>query len=187
MQSDNKLLPIEGEKIRRQYFNIVLYFGTLCVVPFTLITYLMNTLLGKEGEILQSFTDVIYVFIGFLILMIPFFLLSVLNRFLFGQVVCVLEKEGLHHSEGFIIWDAIVKIEYELNIPSKDKKYFCYAHIIKQGIFDAEIIHAPYYLLKEAKNYHPDIEIGLGKRSKFLIGFFTIVLVLFIVAYNFML
>lgn len=186
MNKENRLLNIDGQKIRRQYFNGILYFGTLCVVPFTLITFIMNHLLGKDGETLRTFSDVIYVFIGFLILMIPIILLSILNRFLFGEVICVLEKEGLHHKDGFIIWDAIVKLEYEINIPSKDKMYFCYVNITKHSRFGAEIIHAPFYLLKEAKNYHPNLQVSISKKSKFLIGFFTIMLTLFIVVYNFM-
>jgi len=186
MGDKNRLSNVDGQKIRRQYFNGILYFGTICVVPYILITYFMNLLLGKESGALQHFSDVVYVFLGFLIIMIPIMILSVLNRFLFGDVVCVLEKEGLHHKEGFIIWDAIVKMEYELNIPSKERKYFCYVSITKHSRFGAEIIHAPYFLLKEAKNYHPSLEVGLSKRSKLLIRFFMIVMIVFIVIYNFM-
>ncbi len=184
MSEKNNLLNIDGQKIRRQYFNGILGFALVCVVPYTLISYLMNLFFGREGQALQQFSDVIGVFIGLLVIMIPVILLSILNRFLFGDVVCVLEKEGLHHKEGFIIWDAIVKMEYELNIPSKDKKYFCYVNITKHSRFGAEIIHAPYFLLKEAKNYHPSLEVGVGKSTKFLIRFFMIVLIIFIVLYN---
>ena len=186
MSSEKNLQSINGQKIRRQYFNGILCFATVCVVPFALITYLMNLISGKEGAILQQFSDVVSMFLGLLILLIPIIILSVLNRSLFGEVICVLEKEGLHHKEGFLIWEAIVKMEFELNIPSKDRKYFCSVNITKHSRFGTEIHHAPYYLLKEAKNYRPDIQIGLGQRSKFLIRFFLTVLILMIVAYNIM-
>lgn len=184
MNKNNPLLNIDGQKIRRQYFNGILWFATVCVVPYALITYLMNLFFGRETGALCQFSEVIGVFIVLLIMMIPVIILSILNRSFFGDVVCVLEKEGLHHKDGFIIWDAIVKMEYELNIPTKDRKYFCYVSITKHSRFGAEIIHAPYFLLKEAKNYHISLEVGMSKRSKFLIRFFMIVLVFFIVLYN---
>lgn len=173
----NKLREIEGEKIRWQYFSgpIIIWVAILIFVPYSIFVF--DTF---EGTF--DFTEWISgVWVAIKICgtgSLPFIILSILNRHLFGKIVCVLSEDGIHYKDGFNSWDEIEKIEYEIEIPGKHRASydFCRAvvHTDKRKI---EIVHAPLFLLSRVKKYSPDIIAAVSKRSKIVVLLFVAAIV----------
>ena len=96
----------------------------------------------------------------------------------FGKIICVINEDGIHHKDGLIKWDDIVKIEYEIELPGgvvKKENLFCHAVIYtrKEKI---NLIHAPMFLISKVKKYQPSLEAKVSKNSKWMIGFMMVLL-----------
>lgn len=117
--------------------------------------------------------------------MSPLLLLSLLNRFLFGKVVCVLDENGLHYEGGFIEWSAVTGIDYEARLPLRSGPAYSYARIIGSGI-EIKLLHAPHLLLKKARKHNPDIQTGLSRDSKEFLALLWIALTVVIVVLSVM-
>ena len=162
------------EKIRRQYFNGPIYLLSTVLIPlyFFLLIADLATGHGFIATIRELITSlwVPLVWIG------PLTILSYLNRSYFGKVICVLTPDGLQHDRGFIPWNQITKIEYEIVLPSRNISYTnrinsCFAHIHIKDEKDLLLIQAPYFLLKRVLKYNPDIQTGFTKHSMNTIRF----------------
>lgn len=156
----NRLSDTDGTKIRRQYLNIFVFvmlaMSLLTVTP----VLVMNTLWGDSGTRLNSWSEIFtHIIAVALVLMLPFILVSVVNRFLFGKVVCVLNDRGISYRKGSAIreirWEDVRGLEYGIRIfPffATSEHPWCYARITGNKP-DASIDQAPFMLLKKVKKY----------------------------------
>jgi hypothetical protein len=152
----------KGRIMRRQYFNsyIMLYFIAIVVVFSVLgVGSVIN---GTEDEFFT--VENIFTWISvWLILLFPFSVFSLLNRYLFGRRVCLLNEEGIFCNERFISWEEIQYMTF--NCGSISKVHFKYACV---AVSDEErkkfliIPHAPYYMLRVAKKYAPNMRTSFS-------------------------
>ena len=165
----------DGEKIRRQYLNVVIYTGLF-------IAYMVVVLLAAVALATRSFSfaDTLVAIPLTIMFLSPFIVLSLLNRFLFGKIVCVICDDGILLENNIIAWENIKKISLEPNTAfltsrSRNIKYTCATVDIKSNKSDEysiDILHFPQYGLKKIKKLHPEIEIDWGtKRLMKLVAF----------------
>jgi len=118
MPKNNKNLiakDIGGKKIREQYFDGWV-IGALIGILFYTMVYLFDI-----ENFHNNFINIVIAFTCFS----PFMLLAVLNRFLFGKILCVLAKDKLYYfgaetrinsrhnkTNGYIEYDEIGTVEY---------------------------------------------------------------------------
>lgn len=172
-KSTPALHNIAGEKIRWQYFNTFIYIMlSFLPMPFIMIAIMAlkdNTFALSEW--IEAIPSGLLIFAVFLA---PFIFLSLLNRFFFGKIVGVANKEGLYLENDFIPWKEIEKITYTPDVFSKHKAHYSRATVVvkqwKKDIFALEILHFPLYGLRIAKKYNPQIKMELGKNSMITIG-----------------
>jgi len=171
----NHLREIAGDKIRWQYFTWPLLILLFCMLFVPYCTFIFS-LYSKNFNLSNWFSDLFVSVEVCLILAVPFIILSVLNRRYFGKIICVINEDGIHYKDGLIKWDAIVKIEYEIELPGgvvKKENLFCHAVIYtrKEKI---NLIHAPMFLISKVKKYQPSLEAKVSKNSKWMIGFMMV-------------
>ena len=175
----NRLRDIEGVKIRWQYFTApLLILGIVAIwAPFIIFVLEFN---AGNFDFSKWLSDGLWtsVWICF-VFSVPFLILSPLNRRLFGKIVCVLTEDGIHHKDGFVRWNEIVKIEYEIDFPGGiiARYQYCRA-IIYTSKEEIVIRHAPLFLLFKVKKQNPDVQTGVSKSSKWKVGFFLVALAL---------
>ena len=171
-----KLREIPGEKIRWQYFNEYLY---MAVALSVLICLCMLTFSLQTGEFAKAeWIELAETFFTFsFVFFYPFVLLSVLNRFFFGKIICVLTEDALYYPDGWVLIRDIQSVTYDVDIIGRHWSG-CSAHITGQKIngkkIDIQLKHAPFYLLGRIKAHNPDATVGLHKNSKFFIVFLLI-------------
>lgn len=168
------LKDINGVKLRRQYFNAPLWF-VLPIIPICII--LMAMVLIKHNEF--SFSEWLALSlksIGLLLAIFsPFIALSVLNRFLFGKIVSVMNNEGIYFENNFIPWNKINKIEYIPDTAGRqyEIKLALYGYTrLKLTLngetgkeYDAEIKNFPLYGLFKLKKFCPDKKIKFAAKN----------------------
>jgi hypothetical protein len=177
----NQLCEIEGERIRWQYFTYPFVVFSFCALfaPYCMLVF---TLMAGNFDLSKWISDLLTTFAVCLGLSIPFFFLAVLNRCFFGKIVCVLNEHGLHHRDGVIHWDEIMKIEYEIEVPGRSPKMerrFCHA-IIYTKEDKIVLVHAPLFLLSKVKKYRPNIDAYVSKNSKWMIAMSIILVVVLV-------
>lgn len=165
-----RLRNTPGERIKRQYFNMPLYIYSSFSVQIVILLPILNIFLGKENMTRYTIIDMFGMLCFVLLFFIPLIVLSILNRFVFGRVVCVINQEGVHYEQGVISWDKISNIEYEIELPSRSasRDRSCFARLLGDEL-DVQLIHAPYYFTKRAKKYNSKIKVKFSKGSKFTI------------------
>ena len=158
------LKNVKGERIREQYFNVFIFlliFGVFipCIILFTIsaITDGSGTKFNETSDMLDA------VFMILKILIFPV-VLSVLNRYVFGEIICVLDNVGINYSGGFIRWDSITDIVYVIDFPDKVSFGCCYARVIGKDI-NIKIYSVPAFLLLRAKKYNENIKVRYSKWS----------------------
>ena len=160
---------VSGEKIRWQYFNTFIYV-MLAFLPMPLI------IMKGNGFDLSGVLEAIPVALAvFIVLLAPFILLSLLNRFFFGKIVAVVSEKGLFVDDQLIRWNDIQRITYHPEISGRYKLSYTYATVFVKpsgkAEYTLEVLHFPLYGLKKIKKYNPDIKIRLGKNGLFTILF----------------
>jgi len=173
------LRKIAGDKIRWQYFTGPLLILLFCMI-FTPYCIFVFSLSAGEFNLSKWLADLLIsvkVCLGFAI---PFTILSLLNRRFFGKIICVINEDGIHHKDGFIQWDDIVKVEYKIELPGgtvKKENRFCHSviHTKKQGIM---LVHTPIFFISKVKKYRPSMDAGVSKNSKWMTGFTLVLLVI---------
>ena len=164
----NRLSKIEGTKIRWKYFTVTILVLLSCAVWVSYSLLVLQFTFG-EFQLSEWLSGLLISFEVFLVCSIPFVFLSVLNRRIFGKIICVLNDDGIHYKDGIIRWNEIVKMEYEIKIPGRrnlfNPKYRCLAiiHTRKRKIL---LMHAPLFLLSKSRKYYPDINAKVSKGSK---------------------
>lgn len=144
----------------------------VAILPMALIAATIYPLKNDAFVWATWLDETVDLILGFLLVLFPWIPLSVLNRFLFGRIICVLDDKGLHHKGGFIPWQHIEQVIYEVEVPSRHWE-FCRA-IIHSKAGELTLNHAPYFLLKKIKRHTPDIPVRLSKSSVFAIVFFAV-------------
>jgi len=162
----------EGEMIRMQYFNAVIWVSLAFLPMIPIIWVIMDLRKGtlNPAALSELFTGILTVFF---ILTIPLVLLSFLNRFFFGRVVACAAERGLVVEGQVIPWKDIRLVTYTPQLQSSRRKTeYTYAtlHIAPAGQtpYTLDVLHFPVYGLKLLKKHLPDIKVqltGKGRRT----------------------
>ena len=168
----------EGKKIRRQFFNGMI-FNIFIIVIYSLYIISMTNLLNDNFVMASWFETIKVCVIICLILSLPFIVLSILNRRYFGEIICVINEHGIYYENGFLYWSDIDKIVYECPTLSKRFRYDpCCVEIHTKNKTE-ELIHAPLYLLFVAKRVEKNVNIKLSKESKWYIAVLSVIFLAF--------
>ena len=194
--AENKLKSIPGEKIRRQYFNVVIYpllSFVLLVLTMCVVTWFGN---GTRDEKIEDMASLMVALLFLAVPLLPLIVLSILNRFYFGRVVCVLNEKGLYFADGFIDediffkaegnvrmirWEHIRKVAYDPDgfrfsrhtSGCKNCAYITTKPYKKEIV--AELNHVPFMLLRKMKKYCPDAKYGFTGWGWVIIGIFALI------------
>ncbi len=155
-KSRTNLQKIHGEKLRWHYVTHFI-FCMLSVFPMITILVVRASFLRGEG-IDVAIEEILTIVMAFSILLLPFILFAILNRFFIGKIICVLNDEGIHHKHGLIKWEDIERIEYDIKFATRlyGRLKPSYARVIGKGV-DETLYHAPSALLARAKKYKKEI------------------------------
>ncbi len=165
----NPLKDIEGKKIRKQYFNVPIYlYSAMCLFVLLFVTF--EQIYSGNFNFEQWIEDVFAVLFVFVLFIVPLLILSVLNRFLFGKIVCVLNEKGIYYSEGYTYWHDIDCLEYSATQLGRWSFYPAYIDIVckKKSI---RILSAPYYTLSVSRKYHSKIKTKFDNIVWFVLVF----------------
>ena len=166
----NELLKINGDKVRMQYFTwpITILLLFMFFIPYCSLIYHLSIGEFSLSKWLSFFLDSVKTLS---MPLIPFIILSVLNRHFFGRVVCVVNEDGIHYSGGHLRWNEITRIEYSIGFPSRNPtKESFFSHIsvhLKRGHF--LIFHTPLFVFSKIKKYSRSTRTKLSKESLLLI------------------
>lgn len=186
--SKAKLRNIAGEKIRRQYFNMFIYMMISYTIPFFLFVPFLDMVIRGEEFRGYKVMEVLEAIVILAIVLSPVIILTLMNRFFFGKIVCVLNENGINHSHGLIPWKDIERIEYEIELPRRSSTMrYCYARIIGKEL-DIKILQSPCFLMWRAKKYNEEIKLKFSKDSITTIIFFAtmpmVLCILFLIFYK---
>ena len=173
LMKKRKTIQQKGKKIRCQYFNAYIYLNVITIIPacaMTVVAHLKKegcsfiTLFDKILEVLPVALTVFAIFLG------PFIILSIFNRFCFGEVLGVLEESKLFIANREIDIKNIIEIQYypmELNRRYRPSLKYCYVTLVLQGqngsTVSVDITHFPLYGVKLIKKQNSNIKITLAK------------------------
>ena len=118
-KTPNKNIPdlnkIDGTRIRKQYFNFILYAFLATLLPIIPMIFILecekqNISIWNSWHLLWNVTtEALPTIIAFIL---PLFLLSVCSKFIFGKTIAVVEQKGLYLDNVFIQWEDIKAVEY---------------------------------------------------------------------------
>lgn len=178
------LKDVSGIKLRRQYFNFPIYLLSP-VIPISILVITMVLIKNNEFAfkhwLALSLEGVCIV----LALLSPFIVLSILNRFLFGNIVSVINNQGIYLENNFIPWDKIHKITYIPNTPSRYQHSVLHHRYTRLNLtltgetgegYDVEIKNFPFYGIFKLKKFCPD------KKIKFAAKFILCEIIILIIA-----
>lgn len=176
-RDDVKLCDISGTKIRWQYFTVPIYIiWSMCFLM--VCSFLICSSLKKGSDLSDMLGEIASVLYMLAIITLPFAFLAILNRFLFGKIICVLDEKGMHCREGFIRWEDISEIAYDIDLPGKHRWGNSSATVTGKYIngqsFEILLNHAPHHLIYKAKRLRPDINAHFTKDSFVWIFLFTV-------------
>ena len=166
-----ELKQLSGDTIRIQYFNYILGV-LLSFVPMVFIMVLMME--WKESgkwlfdEFISSFLETLPIMaVTWGIVLIPLILLSLLNRFCFGKVICVLDDRGVHTENDLLLWTDIKGVSFKTATHSRFRyEPTCATFSIKNtGEYEFDVIHFPFYGLRKIKKYCPDINVEVRNKG----------------------
>ena len=170
--SKSKLKDIDGQKIRRQYFNIPLIFlySLMIMVPYTI--FINSIFTGKADlyEWLSSLWISIWVCFCF---SLPILILRTLNKYFFGRIICVLANDGIHYPRGMVRWETIEKIEYVIDSKPRYKSDSSKAFrvvIYTRGGKHIVLTSAPISIVSRIKKLRKDIDIKISGATSLLPG-----------------
>ena len=176
-----ELDEVEGEKLRWQYFNTLIYtlLAFFPAVPVMIIIEQMKEgnfdVLGTLSEMSGALPTVLTMYACFIG---PLVVLSLLNRFFFGKTLGVVNQSALYLENCEIPLERIEKIVYHPRVMSRTRIVFSYAvlHLrTNRGTKQMEIVHFPMYALWKIKKYNPQIKLKCDSYIWFLIFIPTVV------------
>lgn len=177
VNQETELKKSNGEKIRWQYFNTFIYI-MLAFSPMPLVMIIITELKENNLDLAEMIEAIPTVLIIWSVFLVPFVILSLLNRFLFGKIVGVVCDDGLLLENDFISWKQIQKITFNPGISSRFTTNYTYASLLIKSDTKAEytidIMHFPMYGLRRIKKYNPKIKIEWSKDGIFTILFIAL-------------
>ena len=170
---NNDLKNIDGKKIRWQYFNVPIY-GIIAIMMMMVTMFTIHDI--RDGSFYLS--NIFDTIIQGLYMASPFIVLSVLNRFLFGKVLCVMNDRGIYLKNEFIEWKKIKKVVYKPELSSKREIKYTYASFTvaeNSKEYELHISHFPLYGLRIIKNYNPSIKVQIPTENKLFIAIMMLI------------
>ncbi len=165
-------IAVSGKKIRRQYFNMLIYMVFYTVFVFVVALAIRSALAGDE------FAKTIFVGLSVeVVLLSPVILLSIFNRFFFGKTVAVANEDGLFIDGLMIPWRDISGVVYCPRISSRTRIKKCYAeiHMHKEaGGNIVELMSCPLYALRLMRKFNPEIKTKFDRTGKLIIASYTL-------------
>jgi len=166
-----KLNNVQGNKIRRQYFNEIIYtilaYSPMLIVMPIVIGLKENNLNLQFQTIMESVVEVLTIW---LCILSPFLVLSLFNRFFFGKIISVVNDEGLVLENNFIKWKDVKEITYE-PYPFYHYKYNTSANVLVKPLnkkeYTLDILHFPFYGLRIIKKQNSNVKVKIGKKMLF--------------------
>ncbi len=160
-----------GQRIRVQYFNIVL----LLLISAGCLAILMigfNTLFRGSGTVFSSVSEIISLFLVIAVLTSPIWILALFNRRFFGRTLCIVGEEGLLYRGRRIQWERIAVAEYDAclatRVPGRRRgNTGCGVRLLGEDL-DLYIEDAPLLILRKLKKRAPHIKIRLTKGTMLL-------------------
>ena len=154
-------------KIRMQYFNLFIY-AMIPLIPLAFILILIATWGNPDYPFSDVFKSIPISILSVGVLIWPWVLLSVLNRFFFGKVVCTLDKEGIRTEKQLIPWREIQSIRYIPDIaPGRVIRDWCRIRVVQKLQSGREIVteikHFPYYGYRAIRKMHPNINASYDR------------------------
>ena len=170
MQKNHAFKNIPGQKVRRQFFNIPIFF--ILSFDMALIAASSADLIKNANyTIINWLEDAAFYLKVSAVPLLPLIILSLLNHFCFGEVICVLSNQGMHYAQGLIDWNQIKCAVYHADLPFEvGRGFFCCNELhltiqSSQKEKQIELDHAPFLLLRKIKKRCPEIPCkmsGLG-------------------------
>ncbi len=157
------LREIDGEKIRRNYFNLPSYY-VLGIIATFLISTVKFSMRNSNFDVEVFFFDLVSPFVVVYFLMV---IMSFLNSKFFGRIVCVLADDGIYTNQAFISYDDIDDVEYIAVLPKKYGVAYNYATINSRQKFYF-LPHAPRIILNRIKKRNSLIKTKLVLRDLYL-------------------
>ena len=157
----NHLKDITGIRIRHQYFNCPIYMS-LCILLIVSLMTMFVPLFENDFHFSKWMDDIFEAVFAITIFIVPCTILSVLNRFFFGKIVCVLNGEGIHYKDGLIKWNDILSIEYNITEFGRTRFRSAYIDVVCKNK-TIQIKSVPLYMFSLVKKYNADIETKKDK------------------------
>ncbi len=161
MKKPHPLKAIDGVQIRRQYFNVPMVI-LLQIYLVVLETVLFVPLFHGGFSVQRMVDEIGGATVGVALLLLPLAILSVINRYCFGKVVCVLTDGGIHYSKGYVAWEEMRKLEYDYPSPSKHRSIPS-SLIILQKRKKAYIPEVPHYALKQIRRFRQTLPVKVSR------------------------
>jgi len=176
------LAQIDGEPIRWQYFNTIIYIILSCLT-LTSIIIVVTELKKGDSDIVGVFVELSLAIPKAAVTFItPLAVLSLLNRFFFGKTLAVVKRHTLYLDNKEIPLSDIKEIVYHPRLVSRHELSFSHATLVvssKAGKdYHHDIVHFPVYGMRTIKKYNPDIKIGFDGYIWFWIFMPSVVAVL---------
>ena len=170
----NKNVPdlsqINGTKIRRQYFNFILYVFLATLLPIIPMIFILecekqNVSVWTSWHLLwNTTTEALPTIVSFIL---PLFLLSVCSKFIFGKTIAVVEQKGLYLDNTFIPWEDIKSVEYNATHFSRFNFRAAYITItvapVRKREYVVEVSNFTLYGLKKLKKHLPNQTVRWAK------------------------
>lgn len=170
----NKNVPdlsqINGTKIRRQYFNFILYVFLATLLPIIPMIFILecekqNVLVWTSWHLLwNTTTEALPTIVSFIL---PLFLLSVCSKFIFGKIIAVVEQKGLYLDNTFIPWEDIKSVEYNATHFSRFNFRAAYITItvapVRKREYVVEVSNFTLYGLRKLKKHLPNQTVRWAK------------------------
>ena len=170
----NKNVPdlsqINGTKIRRQYFNFILYVFLATLLPIIPMIFILecekqNISIWNSWHLLwNTTTEALPTIVSFIL---PLFLLSVCSKFIFGKTIAVVEQKGLYLDNTFIPWEDIKSVEYNATHFSRFNFRSAYITItvapVRKREYVVEVSNFTLYGLRKLKKHLPNQTVRWAK------------------------
>lgn len=166
-----ELKQLSGDNIRIQYFNYILGIFLSFVPTVPIMVLIME---WKESgkwlfdEFISAFLETLPITTAIWgVVLIPLILLSILNRFCFGKVICVLDDKGIHTENDLLLWTDIKSVSFKTAMHSRFRyRPACTTFYIKNtSEYELDIINFPFYGLRKIKRYCPDVNVKVQNKG----------------------
>ncbi len=170
---------IPGTRVRRQYFDLPLKITVIMAVLLTELFTIFN--FSISDFYFDEWIEFVFESTGwFLIPISIFLLLSVLNKTVFGEVVCVVNQQGIYYKYGHAKWENIAWIKHNLPFIHKTVCVSEYIQITLKSESRIDVEHIPKYVLMVAKNKFKKIKVrGDAVELVYLLAFVIMGIIFF--------